>query len=133
MRRKLGILLATLLCVPSLFAANHTKPRLLLGQSEAKPGQKIEAAVEFTLDANWHIYWRNPGTGIAPSVEWELPEGFKASEFRWPAPEKLLVAGLAAYVYERQVVLPFMLEVPANAKAGEVELKGKASWLECDP
>src|ERR1043166_3751727 len=120
-------------CENSFAAANHTKVKLLIGQSEAKPGDKIAAAVEFTMDPSWHIYWRNPGIGIAPTVEWELPEGITASGFQWPVPEKLLVAAQLAYVYESLVVLPFTLQIAPNAKAGKVGLKGSAGWLECDP
>ncbi len=104
--------------------------------SEARgiaPGQTINVALIQKIQDGWHTYWRNPGdSGEPTSIAWELPAGWTAGEFAWPAPHRLPVGPLVNYGYEGEVVLPAQLTAPSTARPGEtVSLKGKATFLVC--
>ncbi|MGN6385919.1 MAG: protein-disulfide reductase DsbD family protein [Verrucomicrobiota bacterium] len=137
MARLLLLIICLSLGIPQLGAqlfsgGAKTEARLLLGQSAAKPGETVTAALELKMEPGWHTYWRNPGdAGSSTTVEWQLPEGYSTTPFQWPVPEKLTLSKLFAYVYDGTVLLPFEIKVPANAQPGPVTFKGEASWLEC--
>src|SRR5438128_180391 len=40
-------------------------------------GETVDLAIAFTVEPGWHIYWRNPNGGQAPTVEWHLPAGYE--------------------------------------------------------
>ena len=80
----------------------------------------------------WHTYWENGGdSGAGTKINWTLPSGITAGDILWPVPEKLSSEGLITYVYHDQVVLLVPLSIAANAPTGTVDLKARASWLEC--
>src|SRR5207302_1158863 len=83
----------------------------------------------------WHTYWVNPGTGLATTLTWALPPGWKASEILWPAPKILKdhTDTIIGNGYEGELFLPVTLTPPADLRAGDtVELKAHADWLMCD-
>lgn len=122
-----------LLMVTSAGAANKTSVSLLLGQSAATPGSRIQAALRMSSPPHWHTYWRNGGdSGFQTTVQWELPPGVSVSPFQWPVPEKLSITKLDSYVYEGDVLLPFTLNIGADVPPGPLQIKGAVSWLECD-
>ena len=42
--------------------------------------------VKFKFDQGWHTYWINPGdSGEKAKFDWNLPEGYKISNPKWPA------------------------------------------------
>jgi thiol:disulfide interchange protein DsbD len=97
-----------------------------------RPGVETTVVVRLVLAEHWHVYWKNPGeSGIATSVEWTLPKGFEASPTKWPAPKRVAADGITGYVYEREVLFPVTVKVPADAKAGEVVLAARVQWLVC--
>lgn len=114
-------------------AAQNTHAELVAEVESIAPGQTFRIGLLLRMEPHWHTYWMNPGdAGLATSMDWELPEGFKAWPFAWPAPEWLEVGGLVSFAYEGEVLLPMVLQAPADLDPGtEVELRGKASWLEC--
>ena len=61
----------------------------------------------------------NPGdSGAALRVRWSLPNGFKAGEIHWPAPNRVGKGEVTDYGYEGRVLLPLQLQVPASYRAG---------------
>jgi thiol:disulfide interchange protein DsbD len=84
------------------------------------------------MDPRWHTYWRNPGTGMATKIEWQLPPGVTAGAVQWPAPVKLLDEDLTTYVYTNEAVLLVPLKLAADLRPGPLDLKADVSWLECD-
>ena len=85
-------------------------------------------------DPTWHAYWSNPGdAGLAPRVEWQLPDGFEVGEFVFPAPHLLPFGELNTYGFEEPILLLATVSVPAGLPVGSsVELGGAAHWLVCD-
>ncbi|MEM1058733.1 MAG: protein-disulfide reductase DsbD domain-containing protein [Verrucomicrobiota bacterium] len=107
--------------------------RLLAENREIAPGEEFVVGLEFTMDPHWHIYWRNPGdSGLAPQIDWELPEGFQVGELMWPVPERIEMSGLVTYGYENRAILLAEVTPPASLSAGEnVQLAAKIDWLVC--
>ena len=64
------------------------------------------------------------------TIEWQLPPGAGLGPLRFPVPDKLLVAGIVNYVYERDHALLTRLKVPADA-SGTLPIRAEAQWLAC--
>ncbi len=114
----------------------HTRARLVLSHEAARPGDTVTAAVELTMDPDWHIYWSNPGdSGLPTEIHWNLPAGISAQETQWPVPEKFTTKDKSqqvTYTHHERAVLLVPLKVPANAPSGEHDLAALVKWLECD-
>ncbi|MGA0795955.1 MAG: protein-disulfide reductase DsbD family protein [Quisquiliibacterium sp.] len=96
------------------------------------PGTKALLGLRIRHDPHWHTYWRNPGdSGLPTTLKLHSPAGWSYGPFIWPAPTRIFVGPLASYAYEGELLLPFMLDVPADAVPGSVRLAGKAQWLMC--
>ena len=82
--------------------------------------------------AGFHTYWKNPGmVGLPTSIDWELPEGFTASEMLWPYPQKTHMGEYPCYGYERDVTLLVTITPPAKLTEISVTLKAEATWMAC--
>ncbi len=99
-----------------------------------QPGKPFTLALRMEHEEGWHTYWKNPGgPQLAPSIVWELPEGYSAGEIQWPIPHRGELQGMMAYYYEGINYLPVEITPPADAAPGEtVVLKAKAQWQYCD-
>lgn len=90
------------------------------------PGHGFRLGLRLILAPGWHTYWRNPGdAGIAPELEFSLPEGGEAGPIAWPVPRRIPEGPLMAFGYTDTVILA----VPVRAGAGRFGLH--ASWLVC--
>ena len=134
MLRWLLILIAALFAQP---AAAQLAPRQnairpeLVAEGPAAPGGEVELAILMRTDPGWHGYWINPGdAGLPMKIEWQLPQGASLAPLRFPVPERLLVAGIVNYVYERDHAILTRLKVPADAK-GLLPIRASAQWLAC--
>ena len=90
--------------------------------------------VHFELKDGWHIYWQNPGdSGLAPTLNWTLPEGYQAEAIHWPAPQRIVYEGIIDYGYHDQVSLLVPIIPPKNLPVGEEQkLKAQVTWLICN-
>ncbi len=113
--------------------AKHVTAELVADHTGVAPGETIHVALRQQIEKGWHTYWRNSGdSGEATRVKWDLPTGWQAGDFTWPAPRRLPVGPLMNYGYEGEVLLPMAVTAPTGAKAGQsVILKAKASFLVC--
>jgi thiol:disulfide interchange protein len=84
------------------------------------------------MDSGWHTYWQNPGaSGLSTTIEWQLPPGVTAGAIQWPVPEKLLDPDLTTYIYQDDVVLLVPLKLAPDLPPGQLNIKARVSWLEC--
>lgn len=126
-----------LLCI-TLSAAEpvksaNTEAELVAAGQTLQPGQPLWVALRLNMDHHWHTYWKNPGdSGLATTIEWELPSGFKASEIYWPPPQRVVASDLVSYGYEGEIFLLTELQVPAQLEGDSVTLKARADWLACE-
>ncbi|MBT3637458.1 MAG: hypothetical protein HN531_10995 [Opitutae bacterium] len=128
-----------LLTVVATIASGATRPDFLKHKllSEVKtvaPGQTFTVALFLDHDEDFHTYWQNPGTvGLATSLKWELPAGFKAGPIQWQAPEKVKMVTYDAHGYNSDATLLVDITAPETLPDDGVELKAKAVWMVCGP
>ncbi|WP_294122998.1 thioredoxin family protein [Sphingomonas sp.] len=109
---------------------NAIRPELV-AEGSAVPGGEVELAIVMHTSPGWHGYWLNPGdAGLPMKIEWQLPKGAGLGPLRFPVPDRLLVAGIVNYVYERDHALLTRLSVPKDA-SGMLPLRAEAQWLAC--
>jgi len=106
---------------------------LLADRDSLAPGEKFRLGLLFRISPGSHIYWINPGdAGLAPEIEWELPEGFRAGPVFWPAPQRMEEpGGLLVNVYTEEVLLFCWVLAPERIKDTSISLKARANWLVC--
>lgn len=82
-------------------------------------------ALDLDIEKGWHAYWKNPGeAGMAPQIEWTLPDGYAVETVEWPYPS--LFAN--AFVYEGHTVLLAKI-IPSKATG---EIKVNLRWVVCN-
>ena len=110
----------------------HAQIRLIPERSTIKSGETIQIAIEQNIDEHWHTYWQNPGdSGVAPEIDWKLPDGFKTGAIVWPTPHKIPFGPLTNYGYEDHAVLLQPLTAPATLPAGPVTINAEVTILVC--
>ncbi|HUU28400.1 MAG TPA: protein-disulfide reductase DsbD domain-containing protein [archaeon] len=109
------------------------KIRLIADRTVIEPGKKFRLGLLFRIAEGSHIYWLNPGdAGLAPEVDWRLPEGFRPGPLLWPVPERIKEPGdLYVNVYENEVLLFTWVKPPEKLDAASVTLGAEARWLVC--
>jgi thiol:disulfide interchange protein DsbD len=101
---------------------------------EIAPGEPFRVALKITHAPHWHTYYLNPGqVGFPPSIEWELPDGFTASDLQFPVPILGSFEGAPFYGYEGETWFLQTITPPAGLTTGDtITLSGEASWLACE-
>lgn len=97
------------------------------------PGQPIEVALRFQLEAGWHIYWENSGdSGLPPTVNWDLPDGFTAGELQYPIPKRHESAGdIVTNILEGEPTLLVRITPPETITGERVTLAADVQYLIC--
>ncbi|HEX9952172.1 MAG TPA: protein-disulfide reductase DsbD domain-containing protein [Rubricoccaceae bacterium] len=109
----------------------HSDVRLVAGAAAVAGGDSLWVAVEIAQDAGWHVYWTNPGdSGLPVRAAWTLPDGATAGPLRFPAPERLDIAGLTSYAHSGTPRFLTRVAVPAAA-ADPFEVSASVSYLVC--
>lgn len=114
---------------------SHVQASLVAADAAIQPGHDVLVALHLVHDPHWHTYWVNPGTGLATTIKWDLPEGWKAGPIEWPAPHVLRdrTGAIIGQGYDGDVLLPVVLTPPANLAAGStVTLNATSDWLMCE-
>jgi len=115
-------------------AESHVTASLVSSDTAVEPGQPFLVALRMVHEASWHTYWVNPGTGLATTLKWKLPPGWKAGEIHWPVPHVLTdrEGNVTGNGYEGDLLLPVTLTPPPDAPVGSsVTLTVDADWLMC--
>lgn len=99
------------------------------------PGGELNLLISVKPDKDWHVYWQNPGgTGMPTSINWRLPDGFKAGPTQYPVPIAHFDKDLeeTSYILEGESLFLTTVTVPADIPTGkDVSLTAKVSWLAC--
>ena len=109
------------------------RAELIADVASVQPGQPFRLGVHLVMRDGWHVNWINPGdAGLAPSIAWKLPEGFKAGVLQWPFPSRIMAGPIAIFGYRGDVLLVSDVQVPANlSPGGNVDIAADVSWLAC--
>ncbi len=97
------------------------------------PGKPFRLGVELTMEPGWHTYYKHSGEAGMPSkIEWQLPEGFKASDLKWEKPHKFNDSGIVTFGYADYTLISAEIQPPATLKEGaKIDIKAKVKWLSC--
>lgn len=113
------------------FKGRGVDVRFVSDVEQVQAGQPFTVGFQLKHQPGYHTYWKNPGlAGVEFRVDWTLPEGWKAGEIQWPAPDKIYMASILTHGYERDVMPLVTITPPADA-SGNVTLKAKAAWMAC--
>lgn len=85
------------------------------------PGAESMIGLTFEIHPDWHLYWKNSGdTGMAPIVQFDVPEGVAVGEIQWPAPRRYVHSrGLLDYIYESRVTLLVPVNLSSEVAGAE--------------
>jgi DsbC/DsbD-like thiol-disulfide interchange protein len=127
------LLLLLFLSAGLLPAQTGLKLRLVPETTAVVPGQSFRVGLFIQHEKGWHTYWRQPGiVGVPTTVDWQLPEGFKAGPLEYPEPEATKMFQIKAQGYDRDVLLQTEVQAPADLKpGGSITLRGRAAWMCC--
>jgi len=116
-----------------LGAGPHLAIRLVAETATPAAGGPVTLALDTRPEPGWHGYWQNPGdAGFPAKLDWSLPKGATADAPVYPVPERLLVAGLMNYVFEKPYAPLVTLHLPAGLAAGTaLPVKLHMSYLVC--
>jgi thiol:disulfide interchange protein len=111
----------------------HLKIQLVAETSTPKAGSTINLALDSRPQPGWHGYWQNPGdAGFPAKFAWTLPSNVTAGDPRYPAPQRLIVAGLMNYVFEQPYAVIVPLTLPEGLAAGtRLPIKLHLQYLVC--
>lgn len=106
---------------------------MLVGENtHIQPGQPYRVGLLLQHDPGWHTYWKSTATGYATSIDWDLPNGFSASDIQWPTPKTYGLDGFVEFVYEGETLLIVTLTPPAELEQDFVTIGFEADWLMCE-
>lgn len=132
---RITLLLFTLALVTVSGWAAHTRVELKLESDTVAPGASVWAGIHMKMDPHWHTYWKNGGdSGMATSIQWNLPDGVTAGEIQWPVPEiyEDKALGMITYVYHGEATLLVPLSVSDSLEMADLKISADVSWLECE-
>jgi DsbC/DsbD-like thiol-disulfide interchange protein len=80
--------------------------------------------IEIELVGQALTYWRNPGeAGLPPRFEFNSSRNLAKSEVLFPAPSRILEAGVEAFGYQRHVILPVKITPKLAAQSVAIDLQ----------
>jgi thiol:disulfide interchange protein DsbD len=109
----------------------RVESRLVLDNETVEPGGQMRVGVVFSMDPDWHIYWRNSGqAGMATGVEF-AGEDLSFGSLKWPAPHAYEQKGeVFTFGYGDQVML-FTEATVADSAEGKVTVEASVNYLAC--
>lgn len=106
--------------------------QLISEVDSAMPGRPFWVGIRMLIDDHWHAYWKNPGdAGMAPMVDWQLPEGWQVSSLHWPVPQRFALSTTVGFGYEGELVLLAEITPAAAAGEGMVPVSADVRWVVC--
>jgi thiol:disulfide interchange protein/DsbC/DsbD-like thiol-disulfide interchange protein len=130
------LIILSALCLFPLIADSLTnepvQAALIQEMDRAAPGQEFRVLLNLELAADWHLYWKNPGdSGMAPSIEWRLPEGVSLVSEEWPKPKKVDTSGIISYFYEEKLPLIATFRIEQDYSGDKIPMSADLSWVVC--
>ena len=125
-------LLAALMQAAMAASPGPVRLSLLSDHSAVAADEAFRVGVRFVIEPGWHTYWKNPGdSGLAPTVKWDLPAGFKASELQWPTPRLFMLPGEVRNIgYAEEVMLIAEIRPPLGWH-GPTVIAAEVQWMAC--
>jgi len=99
-----------------------------------RTGDSFLIGLKFSIEPEWHIYWRNPGdSGAPPAFQWVTSSYLSFSEPYWPPPKIMTVGPFINIGYEKKVTIPIMVTFKGDTKnsATSIPIDGHVEYLVC--
>lgn len=111
----------------------HTAASLVSEYSQIDSKSPFWVLFRLDIQEGWHTYWINPGdSGLAPALEWDLPDGVQAGEIVWQPPHRQPFGPLMNYGYSDVAYHLVQITPPKEGLKGALPLRVSASWLVCE-
>jgi DsbC/DsbD-like thiol-disulfide interchange protein len=110
------------------------RPRLVCETMALIAGQTAYLGIDLDLARGWHLYWTGRSdSGAPPSIQMEMPTGYRPGELLWPAPRRQLSPGrILDHVYRDRLLLILPVAVPDSAAVGDTVTFGcRLDWVVC--
>lgn len=131
MRHKLALLIFLFTTLPQLSLSaemSHVTAELFTEKEQYDPKGSNWIAIRFTMEPDWHVYWKNVGdSGLPTTFDFDLPAGVQVVQSLWPTPVSFDTAGLISYGYGDEATWLFELTGGPAEPEGMVTVE----WLEC--
>ena len=111
-----------------------TERALLADTAAVESGKPFYAGFHFKIAADWHMYWRFPGSSGSPFLvtKWNLPAGWKAEATEYPLPEEVVdKSNSVIYAYEHEALFLVKITPAEKLGGGEVKIGAKIEWQVC--
>jgi thiol:disulfide interchange protein len=132
--KRVGIsFLLIFLCLVQGAFASPVTVELLNEESTVQPGHPFTVGVRFKLEDGWHTYGKESSDlGLAPEIQWTLPEDFQISDLEWPLAKRYKSETLVTFGYENEFVLLATVTPPSSLAVDSIPLSAKVLWVACD-
>jgi thiol:disulfide interchange protein len=119
-----------------IYKTDQIEVELISETTNVVPGETLWLAIRLDPIDHWHTYWKFGGdSGQATEAsKWELPSGITAGDIVWPTPEwtPFLGSELVTFTYEREVLLPIPIEIPADFAGSTFNISTQIDWQVCE-
>ena len=107
--------------------------QVLSSATAVSSGDSFYISLRLTHPQGWHSYYANSGGPSEPvTIDWDLPEGWMASELRYPVPDVTRSALATGYDYSGTNHFITRITAPAGLEIGsKITLSGGARWQIC--
>lgn len=101
-------------------------------ENSAQPGRAFWVLVHFDIKDGWQTYWKNPGdAGMAPRIQWTVPDGWTVGELVWPQPDRFDADGIIGFGYENEMLLMAQITPAKTFAQDSASIKAQVNWLAC--
>jgi thiol:disulfide interchange protein DsbD len=108
------------------------KVRTLADVDRITPGSKFNLAFEFTLEPNWHIYWKNQGASGGPTeIKVTGPSGFGIGKTLYPRPIAIRSEEGVSYGYQDKVIIFVEVSAPPETFSNMAMFNAQINWMVC--
>ena len=119
-----------------VYKTDQIEVELVSETTNVVPGETLWLAIRLDPIDHWHTYWKFGGdSGQATEAsKWELPSGAIVGDIVWPTPEwtPFLGSELVTFTYEREVLLPIPIEIPADFTGSTFNFSTQIDWQVCE-
>jgi len=113
--------------------SSPVKIELFAEKQTIAPGDSFWVSLHCDLSDSWHAYWKNPGdAGMAPSIEWKLPEGFTLESVEWPVPERFVLDNAVTFGYAGDLDFLALIKAPSAVNdQAFIDIGAEVTWVVC--
>jgi thiol:disulfide interchange protein DsbD len=120
------------LCFSSVFSLEEKPGNITIKPSFFKnENNNFDIILNFDIERDWHIYWKNPGdAGIPTSFIWDLPGNISLLSEEWEIPKVFPYDDYASIGYKNSTKFKFTFHSAHDLNPNQ-SIRCFVSWLIC--